>query len=133
MKKQKMSLLADIGGSYDPANHYWIVAGDESQVYSSVAGDFVPVNNAAYVAWLAAGSAPTRIASNAELGEVLAPLSLRPFHADVLDGYKDAQAVKLTIETVAKVAFNHENRIRALENRQTVSPSQFKQALKDLM
>jgi hypothetical protein len=118
---------------FDVKDWYWIVAGDDTRLFSSKTGDYVLPGNAAYVAWLAAGGAPTRIVSEAELGEVLAPHSIRPVRATVLDAYKDEQARKLTIETIAKVAFNHENRIRALEGRQAVNAAQFRQALKDLM
>lgn len=120
-------------GDYNPRNWYWIVAGDESRVYSSASGDYVPLADVTYQEWLAGENNPTRIASEAELGEVLAPYSLRPSNAAVLDGYKESQAAKLTIETVAKVAFNHENRIRQLEGKQTINAGQFKNALKDLM
>lgn len=118
---------------YNPRHWYWIVNGSTAQVYSSAIGDFVPIADVTYVAWLADGTLPTRIGSQAELGEVLAPYALRPTNATVLDGYKDSQATKLTVETVAKITFNHENRIRVLEGRQPVNASQFKQALKDLM
>lgn len=118
---------------YDPKDWYWIVGGDESRVFSSARGGFFPVGDATYQAWLRGGGFPTRIASKAELGEVLAPHFARPEDADVLDAYKDSQATKLTVETVAKVTFNHENRLRALEGKQPINGSQFKTALKDLM
>ena len=63
---------------YDPANWCWVVAGAKQQVYSSKAGDYVPVDDSAYEAWRAAGGEPTSIASEAELGDVLAPYALRP-------------------------------------------------------
>ena len=63
---------------YDPANWCWVVAGAKQQVYSSKAGDYVPVDDSAYQAWRAAGGEPTSIASEAELGDVLAPYALRP-------------------------------------------------------
>jgi hypothetical protein len=118
---------------YDPRNWFWIVAGDETKVFSSASGDFVTVTAPAYQAWRASGGAPTRIASTAELGEVLAPLSLRPSNATVLDAYKDAQASQISIKVAAKVLFNHENRIRALEGKNAITANQFKNALKDLM
>lgn len=118
---------------YNPSNWYWIVAGSDTQVFSSASGDYVLVSDASYQAWLASGNAPTRIASEAELGEVLAPYQIRPAAAGVLDAYKDSQATKLTVEIVAKVLFNHENRIRALEGKQAVTAAQFKSALKGLM
>ena len=118
---------------YDPNDWYWSVAGDEAKVYSSRSGDYVQAEDAAYQAWIASGGVATRIASAAELGEVLAPHALRPKNAAILDGYKASQAAKLTVETVAKVTFNHENRLRALEGKQPASAMQFKQALKELM
>lgn len=45
---------------------------------------------------------------------------------------KDMRIDALDIATL-QVVFNHENRIRALENRPTVSLSQFKNAIKSLM
>lgn len=119
--------------SYDPKNWYWYVAGDETRAYSSASGDYVPASDATFQAWRADGSIPTRILNEAELGEVLAPYSLRPAHVGVLDAYKDSQAVKLTVETAAKVLFNHENRLRALEGKAPASAAQFKIALKALM
>jgi hypothetical protein len=118
---------------YNPQDWYWVVGGDTAQVYSSAAEDFVPTDNAAYLAWIAQGGVATKIGSAAELGEVLAEYSLRPAALAVLDGYQDAQATKLTVETVAKICFNHENRLRAVEGKQPINASQFKQALKDLM
>lgn len=56
---------------YDPANHYWIVARDETQVWSSAAAGYVDVSDKTYAAWLALGNQPTRIVSEAELDEVL--------------------------------------------------------------
>lgn len=59
--------------TYKPANWYWIVAGDETQVYSSAAGHFVPSDDPAYIEWLATqGQRPTRIVSSEELSAVLA-------------------------------------------------------------
>lgn len=118
---------------FDITNWYWIVAGDETKAYSSAIGEYVNADNVTYLAWLEAGGTPSRIASNAELGEVLAPYSLRPANASVLDGYKETQATQISIKVAAKVLFNHENRIRALEGKQPATANQFKNALKDLM
>ena len=108
--------------NYDPRNWYWSVAGSTTQVYSSASGDYVAIADSTYQAWLAAGNAPTKIDTEANLGDVLAPYSIRPVNAAVLDGYQNSQAAKLTVEVVAKVAFNHENRIRALEGHRTREP-----------
>lgn len=132
MKAQIVQSLAGLP-SYDPWNWFWVVGGDETKVYSSASGDYVAPTSAPYLAWVERGNVATKIATEAGLGEVLAPYALRPTNANILDGYKDSQASKLTIETVAKVLFNHENRIRVLEGKQPATPAQFKSALKDLM
>ncbi len=56
---------------YTASNWYWIVAGSTTQVFSSARAMYVPVTDATYVAWIAAGGNPTRIASEAELFGVL--------------------------------------------------------------
>jgi hypothetical protein len=57
--------------SYDPIAHYWIVAGDDTQVWSSALPGYVAADNADYLAWRDAGGLPTRIASEEELDAVL--------------------------------------------------------------
>ena len=56
---------------YAPANWYWIVGDDASQVYSSASAATVGTGDKAYKAWLAQGNAPTRIATMDELKDVL--------------------------------------------------------------
>lgn len=53
---------------YNPHDWYWIVGGDESRFWSSAAG--------AYVEQLPEGAGFTRILSEAELDDVLAPYGL---------------------------------------------------------
>ncbi len=118
---------------YTPSDWYWIVGGDETRVFSSKGGAFVLVADAAYAAWVAEGNAPTRIASKAELGEVLAPYQIRPADADVLDGYQDAHSRKITIEVVAKVLFAQANEIRALKGQAALTGAQFRAYVKGLM
>jgi hypothetical protein len=118
---------------FRPRNWYWIVNGSTTQVYSSAVGNYVPVGNATYLAWLADGNTPSLIDTETNLGEVLATHSLRPTPAAILDGYTETQAVKLTIETVAKILFNHENRIRTLAGQQPVNAAQFKAFIKSQM
>jgi len=81
--------------NFDPRKWYWIVGGNEAQVYSSVVSNYVPVADQTYQAWLAAGGMTTRIASELELGAVLVPWSLRPIHPGVLQGYDDAIVAEL--------------------------------------
>jgi hypothetical protein len=118
---------------YDPSNWYWIVNGDETRVYSSASGDYVQPDDASYVAWSGDGSLPTRIANEAELGEVLAEYQIRPTAANVLDGYKDKHSRKITIEVVAKLLFAYANEIRALKGQSPLTAQQFRQYVKGLM
>ncbi len=118
---------------YTPSDWYWIVAGSTAQVFSSASGTYVPVANQTYVEWLADGTLPTRIGTEAELGEVLAPYNIRPVAANVLDAYQDTQARKLTLEVVAKVLFNLVNEVRVLKGQSQINAAQFRTYLKGLM
>lgn len=118
---------------YTPKDWYWFVGGDKTRVYSSNRGDFFAVADPAYSAWVSIGGVTSRIASAAELGEVLAPYNIRPTHAAILDGYTETQASKLTLEVVAKVLFWAVNEIRVLKGQNPVTANQFKTFLKGLM
>jgi hypothetical protein len=118
---------------YDPFNWYWKVNGSTTQVFSSASGGYVPVADAAFVAWVADGTAPTNIASAAELGEVLAPYNIRPAEAVVLDAYQDSHAKTLTLQVVAKVLFNVVNEVRVLKGQAPVTAAQFRNYVKGLM
>lgn len=118
---------------YNPHNWYWIVGGDETKVFSSASGDYVPANNPTFVAWKADGTVPSRILNEDELGEVLAPYNIRPAAETVLDKYKDHQAKVLTLQTVAKAMFFMANEIRSLKGQNAITPQQFRGWLKDLM
>lgn len=56
---------------YDPAAHYWIVAEDESRLWSSADIGYIPADDEAFSRWAAAGGTTTRIASELELDAVL--------------------------------------------------------------
>ena len=51
-------------------NHYWIIGGSTTDVYSSATNTMVPVTDQAYVDW-SAGNVAAPIASEVELAEVL--------------------------------------------------------------
>ncbi len=70
---------------YDPQDHYWIVGGDETRAWSSASGDYVAAGDKAYAAWRDAGGETTRIASEAELYDVLGRA--------VFDAYADTSAL----------------------------------------
>ena len=118
---------------YNPANWYWVVNGSTTQVFSSAIGDYVPIADPTFLAWVASGGAATVIDSEASLGETLSPYQIRPVSANVLDGYKESHANKLTVEVIAKVLFRMANDIRALQGLQALTANQFKTFLKGLM
>jgi hypothetical protein len=57
---------------YAPNNWYWIIGADEANVWSSRLAASIPIDNADYVAWLAAGNFPSRAETMADLQVVLA-------------------------------------------------------------
>lgn len=69
---------------FAPRDHYWIVGGDESRLWSSAACTYVEANDAGYAVWQAGGRFPTRIASEDELRDVLKPYGLFFSDADYL-------------------------------------------------
>ena len=52
------------------SNHYWIIGGSSTEVYSSATNTMVPVDDADYVAW-AAINLTTQIANEGDLASVL--------------------------------------------------------------
>ena len=120
--------------TYDPKNWYWIVAKDETRVFSSATGDFVPASDAAFAAWAADGTTPTKIASEDELGEVLADARVRPTRAAVLDAYKGQHAKRMTDEVQTKALLWCINEIRVLKGEQPLTTiAQIRAFLKGVM
>jgi hypothetical protein len=66
--------------NYNPRNWYWIV-GDHPAgfVFSSAAGNYVPLDDPAYRAWLATGKSPVPTSTEAGL---IATLAARGIYAD---------------------------------------------------
>jgi hypothetical protein len=118
---------------HDFRNGYWIVAGSVTEVFSAASGDYVPVADATYQAWVANGNRAGRIANEDELGELLAYHNIVPVRPAVLDAYKGYRTDKLPVDVLLKVLFNHENRIRDLAGQPNVSPAQFRNAIKNLL
>ncbi|BBE51145.1 hypothetical protein OYT1_ch1598 [Ferriphaselus amnicola] len=56
---------------YNASNHYWIVGGDESRLYSSARAKYVPADDELYKQWLNSGIPPTRIQSEEDLADVI--------------------------------------------------------------
>lgn len=57
---------------FNPRNWYWVVGGDQSQVWSSAAAAYVLATDETFVAWCGGGGCPTSIISELELRDVLA-------------------------------------------------------------
>lgn len=109
---------------FNAANWYWVVGGSTTQVFSSLAGDYVSAADATYQVWCSGGGVPTRIDTETNLGGVLAGRDVsRPINANVLAGYQVALVAGVNI-AVFKVLFNHENRIRALEGKGAITVQQ---------
>ena len=70
---------------------FWFVGGDEAQVFSSAGREFVPLDDAAYQAHLAAGGRTSRIASLDELKDVLLRYGVI---IDVAAQYREARAIQ---------------------------------------
>lgn len=71
--------------NYTPSHWYWIVGGDEANVWSSRLAASVPVTDADYVAWLGAGGTPSAAATKADLQEVFAA----QYPAGMLESYNE--------------------------------------------
>ena len=124
---------------YNASDWYWFVDGDATKVYSSKVGDFVALNNAAYVAWQGDGSRAVDTESDT-LANTLQQLLLRPTSATILDAYKGKQADDVITKIMFKIDFNHENRLRAIERSlglngspPALTPAQARAAVKALM
>ena len=118
---------------FDPKNWYWIVNGSATEVYSSATGGYVSALDQTYAAWLQSGNDPSRIRSEAELGEVLAVYQVRPVTVTVLDSYQDTHARRITLEIVAKLLLWLVNEVRTLKGQPTITAAQFRAFVKGLM
>jgi hypothetical protein len=119
---------------FTASDWYWIVAGSTTQVYASKIGNYVPVADATYQAWLAAGMEPTKIASEAELGEVLVPYSLRPIPPGILQGYDDTIVKELDTMKIMRAfsltMLDEINLLRAEHSLAARTPAQLRAAVR---
>jgi hypothetical protein len=113
---------------------YWIVAGSTAQVYSSKLRNYVQAADATYQAWLAAGGIPTKIDTEASLGEVFVPYSLRPIPPGVLQGYDDAIVKELDTMKIMKAfsltMLDEINLLRAEHSLAARTPAQLRAAVR---
>lgn len=56
--------------TFDAANWFWIVGGDQTKVWSSAAAGFIPITDPAFSLWVGADTTPARVASLDELAAV---------------------------------------------------------------
>jgi len=110
--------MPSLPAPFTPADWYWIVNGSTTQVYSSKAGGYVPITDPTYLAWVTSTRLPSKIASELDLGGVLADYLLRPTPAGVLGGYLDALTAYFDrLDDVARAAalaiMDEENRMKA--------------------
>jgi len=107
----------------NPSDWYFTIANDQTQVYSTARGIFVPVADTAFVAWSSGGNVPTNLDSINGLGIALSNFLLRPTDATALDAYTGVQADKVITHLLFKIVFNHENRVRAIERQLALNGS----------
>ena len=126
---------------YTPSNWYWKVLENPSQVYSSAKAAYIDLSDEDYQNWLLITDAegltnkPTVIDTEANLWNVLIqqyPAGISPINTTAQDQLKSYNITKLDI-VAFKVLFNHENRIRALENKQPITTQQFINGIKALL
>ncbi len=114
-------------------NWYWIVAGSTTQVYSSIAVAYVPISDPTYIAWLAKGFLPTKIAVEQDLFDVLVAAGIAvpagKTSSDTLKGNLFDQVPQV----VKAWSFAIDNRVRVLEGQPTRTANQFKNYVKSLM
>lgn len=121
---------------YDPNKWYWYVGGDQTKAYSSAAGNYVLSSDATFQAWLADGTLPSAIDTEANLGGVLAPYYpsvTRPVPAAILDGYQQNQSDDVFQHKLVKLLFTLVNRVQVLEGKQALTVAQAKAYVKGLM
>lgn len=73
--------------NFNPRAWYWAVASNPGNVFSSASNNYVPETDATYVAWRAAGFAPSPIADETQLAASLrasAPELVPPFPAGLI-------------------------------------------------
>jgi hypothetical protein len=113
---------------FNPFNWYWIIPGPTIplHVYSSAVGDYVSVNDATYVAWKNAGSKPTTIINENDLGGVLFTYRLVPAStssaAGVLAGYNAAWVAATAADQTAATLNYYSSRLKTIETQLAITP-----------
>jgi hypothetical protein len=118
---------------YDPANWFWIVAGDPMRVYSSASQTYVAADSPAYVQWLKLRNKPRRVASEADLWDLLIEADVSvPGGVTPSNTSKTRQLAGIP-RPVVLTLFNLWNRVRVLEGLPALTRVQFRSALRDLL
>jgi hypothetical protein len=95
------------------SNHYWIVGGSTTEVYSSATNTMVPVADVDYAAWVAAGNTAPAVSDNDDLATVL-----RAYGSQLPAWLLTSTVVQPTPDTYSKeqlVAYTAEARRKKME------------------
>jgi len=93
--------------AYNVTNWYWLVQPTASQqAWSSASATYVPLSDASYQAWLAAGNRPTKIGSEADLAEVFTSQFPAGWPASAAQQVAALLAGGLTITSTSTPALN---------------------------
>jgi len=116
--------------TYDPNDHYWHVLG-QVQIWSSARRAYVGDDDKIYAAWRESGGAPTRIASENELWDVLAEQAPEQLPDEPAAQERRRERILGNVDAaMLKVLLAQENRLRALEGKASMTAAQFRSALK---
>ena len=108
----------------NPNDWYFAIGGDQTQVFHSGRGVFVPAADAAFIAWMSVGKTATALPSVSDLGSVLAQFLVRPIDVSVLDAYTSVQATDIAGQIVFKISFNLLKRVAVLEGKTAPTAAQ---------
>lgn len=119
------------------ADLYAIIGGSTTQVFHTGRAQYVAVSDSLYIAWLAANGvyAVFNVPDEATLWSFLAdfyPAGVPAGDATAQDALKQRQIDEVNT-VLFKIAFNHENRIRALKGDPAINQLQFIAAIKALL
>ncbi|MCG6857988.1 MAG: hypothetical protein LJE67_07970 [Salaquimonas sp.] len=120
--------------SYNPTDHYWIVGDDGTRAYSSRRRCYVPGDDEEFRSWQEkSGKIATSINTETELWDALADAAPQALPDDAIAQDRLAERQLKTADRVLlELAFFQENRLRALEGKDTITRNQFRDTVKKL-
>lgn len=118
---------------------YVIVGSVPNQVFKTATLSYVPLTDSGYVAWrlihdiIAGVALPLRVANEQQLWDYLDNFGITLPAGKQISDAKKAELIGKMDKVQLQVLFNHENRIRARENRAAVTKDQFIDFVKGLL